>query len=163
MPTFTFGTALTDLAKKIHSTNADNFSCIGLGSGQKRVLFTVLDTPGITGQAIAHYLGIDKSVVSRAVKALILAGYVKKSAGREKRSIYPTRMAATMGKFAALVLDDIESRLTEGFSDEELAAFKLSIQRISLNLNRQSEESRKRTFWQLSDPEGKPESLPMDF
>jgi len=143
MPPFEYSTALAVLARKIHHTGISELQCLGLGPGQLRVLFAVLRAPGIQQSGIARNLGINKSVVSRAVKVLLEAGYLKAKFAPgcyEARVLIPTRMAIALKNLIDTALKDLDERLTYGFSDEELTDLKLYMQRMEANLGRQLPE-----------------------
>jgi MarR family transcriptional regulator for hemolysin len=135
----TFTSTLVALARIIQTTGSENLTCVGLGNGQVKVLFAVIRTPGIQQSALCLNLSLNKSVISRAVKILVKAGYLKRKLqpGKSKaRGLVPTRMALALGNYMESCLDDLENRLTEGFSPQERTDFLEYIQRAQANLQR---------------------------
>ena len=140
MPPFEYAPALADLGRIVSAKCLEYLEWVALGPGQKKVLFLVLGAPGISQAAVSHTLGTHKSVISRAVKALIQARYISRRSapdGPETRSLYPTRMAVVLKKQISVSTDEVEEQLTVGFLAEELVDFRKYIQRAKHNLSRQ--------------------------
>lgn len=149
MPPFTYCSALTNLARLIHNLNNENLAWLGLGSGQIAVLKTIHESPGISQNAIGEKLGLHKSVVSRAVKALTLAGYIKISPparGFSYRSLLPTRQDIKLRQCQERSFAVAENRLTARFSADELARFKEYLLRATAYLDSQPTEPKPLQF-----------------
>ncbi len=138
MPSTDLAIALADIARILQSKNMENLDWLGIGPGQKRILFVVIRAPGIKQAAISQRLGIHKSVISRAVKVLVKAGYIRRKlrfGKREARPLFPTRMAIALMKHIESLSDSLEKEMTSGFSDQEVAQLKKQLQRVMHNLS----------------------------
>ena len=158
---FAYCPALTNLARLIHNRNTENLTWLGLGSGQLAVLRTIHEAPGIRQNAISEKLGLHKSVVSRAVKSLTRAGYLKKNI--PQRGLWPTRQDLALRKCQENSYLEAEDRLTAGFSPEELSRFKEYLQRATAYLGRQPSAPNLPPFTLGGSPEFRDEILFMDF
>lgn len=130
------------ISRLIRRNSDQDLAVLGIPSGQKDVLWEVLENPGIHQTALVERLHLHKSVVSRALASLEIAGFIQRRVPREKnapRALYPAPLAAALQKYTHRSLDHLERAICRGFSREERRQFDLSLQRITRNLERQLE------------------------
>ena len=151
MQSFDLGKALANLGRIIHAKYSEDLEPLGLGSGQMRVLLLVMDAPGIGQTAICENLKINKSVTSRSLKTLVMAGFLRKNRSFGRLKYFPSKLALALEKQIRSTSEQLATQLSNGFSDEELDSFKVYIQRAKANLERPPAETIR------------PEFLPVDF
>jgi DNA-binding MarR family transcriptional regulator len=135
MSQFAYCPTITNLARLIHKRTSENLEWLGLGSGQLAVLRTIREAPGIHQVTIAQRLGVNKSVVSRAVKALTRAGYITRAhPDSGLRGLVPSRQDLLLGRRQEKCVREIEDLLRKGFSAEELEVFEDFLQRATRRL-----------------------------
>ncbi|WP_245480402.1 MarR family transcriptional regulator [Neorhizobium sp. NCHU2750] len=100
---------------------------LGMGRAHHRVVYFVSRQPGLMVSDLLETLQITKQSLSRVLKHLIEAGYVRQMAGakdRRERRLYPT----LAGRELALALSEPQSlriaRAMEGLSPEKREAVK---------------------------------------
>lgn len=107
---------------------------IGLSGCQTPYLIALYRHPGITQEALAQHLHVNKSSVARQLSALEANGYVRREASPEDRRIlrvYPTDKALAAQDRLREVLRGWSSYLTEDFTEEERETLSRLMRRIA--------------------------------
>lgn len=94
----------------------------GLAGCQTPYLLMLYEHPGLSQEALAQRLHVNKSSVARQLSQLEAAGYVSRSSAPEdKRSllVWPTEKALALRDRLRTVLRGWNEYLTEDFTDEE--------------------------------------------
>lgn len=98
------------------------FAGSGLNSGQSPYILNVCREPGITQEALAKRICVNKSNVARQLAMLEEAGFVERRQSETDRraiEVYPTDRALEIRPFVRRVLQDWRDYLTVGFTDAE--------------------------------------------
>jgi DNA-binding MarR family transcriptional regulator len=93
-----------------------------LRSAQLPYLMAVCQHPGMTQEALAGYLGVDKSNVARQIAQLETLGYVERQpddADRRRLFVHPTDRAFDVLPHLVDTVSDCQRELTRGMSQEE--------------------------------------------
>jgi DNA-binding MarR family transcriptional regulator len=93
-----------------------------LRGSQLSYLLAVCQHPGMTQDALAGYLGVDKSNVARQISQLETMGYVERqtdAADRRRLFVHPTDRAFDLLPHLVDTVSDCQSELTRGMSSEE--------------------------------------------
>ena len=93
-----------------------------LSATQWPYLMTVCQRPGMTQDALAGYLGVDKSNVARQLAKLEALGYVTRKtdkADRRRLFVHPTDRAFELLPRLVDAVTDCQHELTRGMSQEE--------------------------------------------
>lgn len=93
-----------------------------LRSAQLPYLMAVCEHPGMTQDALAGYLGVDKSNVARQISLLEGLGYVARqtdAADRRRLFVHPTDRAFDLLPCLVDAVSDCQRELTRGMSTEE--------------------------------------------
>ena len=101
--------------------------------------------PGISQEEISRKYQIDKGSVSRAVKMLSDSGMVevaKNPDDRRGNRLFLTDKAEKLQEKCCRYMDHVESSIERGMSDEEKAAFRSSLIRVTENMERLIKEGR---------------------
>ncbi len=107
-----------------------------LGESHHTYIFTVCRHPGISQEAIAKRLFINKSNVTRSLAHLEKHGYVRRERSEEDKRVtlvYPTEKAFETLPLVREMLDEWNGIITRGFSDEELEIFSEMMSRVARN------------------------------
>ena len=107
-----------------------------LGESHHTYIFTVCRHPGISQEAIAKRLFINKSNVTRSLAHLEKYGYVRRERSEEDKRVtlvYPTEKAFETLPLVREMLDEWNGIITRGFSDEELEIFNEMMARVAKN------------------------------
>jgi DNA-binding MarR family transcriptional regulator len=138
MHNHTLCAAITRLARNIHNRTTENLTWLGLNYGQLAVLRIIREEPGLRQRDICLILGVNKSVVSRAVKALTLAGFVtlrRDPQWHGRLGLVPTRQDRALRDRQEKSCGETEDRLLAEFSPEEIEQFRRFLRRATLLLN----------------------------
>lgn len=109
----------------------------GLTLARLRVLAHVTRTNGDSQAGIAAALDVEAPTLKRQIDALQEAGFVERRAvegDERKRAIFPTDKARATPVLA--LMQQIPEALLRGVSQEDLAAFERTLERIEDNLAR---------------------------
>lgn len=89
-----------------------------LNSSQWRVLAAIMDKPGCSGAEVTAVTPMDKTIVSRAVKSLIDAGIVEKSASAPDKRRSSLTATATGAAIYRKIAKRINETLSAAFDDQ---------------------------------------------
>lgn len=107
-----------------------------LGESHHSYIFTVCRNPGISQEAIARRLFINKSNVTRSLAHLEKHGYVRRERSSEDKRVtlvYPTEKAFDTLPLVRQILGEWNAAITSGFSAEELEIFTEMMERVAAN------------------------------
>ena len=131
----------------------DRLAGTELGACHFPYILTLARNPGITQEALAKMVYINKSNVTRALSYLEQHGFVERKqseADRRVLLVYPTQKAMDILPEIRSILKDWNQYITEDISEEELSAFNSVLEKIA----KKSAE-----YGSLSDTAGEGERL----
>ena len=116
---------------------------LGINSSQHMYITIICRNPGITQEQFTEMTHLNPSNITRALNALIQAGFLKKETSREdkrRNCLYPTQKAYAPNKIILDTLEHIEDALLEGYPKAERAHFEemvnaAALRAIALNHN----------------------------
>lgn len=109
-------------------------------------LFHICRTPGLSQEALAAALYVNKSSVTRHLTRLEEAGFLIRTPDPNDRRVlllYPTEKARELLPFLREVSRDWKNALTDGFTPEETAQFASLLERALENAKRAAKEVEK--------------------
>ncbi len=107
-----------------------------LGACHHTYILTICKNPGISQDKLAQKIFINRSNVTRQLSYLEEKGYVeRKQSLSDKRVqlVYPTEKAMAALSTVMEIVDDWNSYITEGFSEDELDCLSYMLDRILEN------------------------------
>lgn len=113
-----------------------------LGSGQVRLLVSVLENPGVTQDSLSRHVGIDKTTTAKAVSRLENSGYLNRlrdSDDRRLRRLFPTEKARNLRPELEQRIRHIGEVLLMGFMESEIHRLAGFLSRMQENLLRETE------------------------
>ena len=113
---------------------ADKLEGTDLGDQHHSYIFTVCRHPGISQEAIARRLFINKSNITRSLSYLEEKGYVTRERDPEDRRsilVYPTDRAYEALPSIREIIRGWNSYITEGFTEEEMEMYMAMTERIA--------------------------------
>lgn len=109
-------------------------------------LFHICRNPGISQDALARALYVNKSSVTRHLTHLEEAGFLTRTPDPDDRRmllLHPTDKAKEILPFLREISRDWKNALTDGFTPEETAQFESLLTRVLENAKRAAEEVEK--------------------
>ena len=106
---------------------------MGINVRQASMLMEICATPGISQDALARRVFLNKSVVARSLATLEEQGYVERlTCQKDKRitRLYPTEKALQIQPKLQAIWADCEHFLTEGMTEEEIAMLESMLSRV---------------------------------
>jgi len=94
---------LNALARRVNKIWAQAFGDLDLSPAHAYLLRVVLERPGVSQQAIATELKLEKSTVARFVESLEGRGYLKRDKAGREQLVHPTKAAME-------IADDLQRR-----------------------------------------------------
>ena len=122
------------------------FEKLGLSSGQYMFMLCICDYAGITQDALAEELAMNKSTVARVVAQLEHAEFIRRTINlKDKRiyNLYPTEKGIATYPKIKKVLDSWNSLITEDLTDEEdrlLESLLIRVQEKAIQYGKQNTE-----------------------
>ena len=113
---------------------ADKLEGTELGDQHYPYILTVCRNPGISQDAIARRLFINKSNVTRSLSYLEAHGFVTReqsSVDRRITLVYPTEKAQDILPTVRSIIRDWNAYVTEGFTEEELEMYMDMTERLA--------------------------------
>ena len=113
---------------------ADKLEGTELGDQHYPYILTVCRNPGISQDAIARKLFINKSNVTRSLSYLETHGFVTREQSSEDRRItlvYPTEKAEEILPTVRSIIRGWNAYITEGFTEEELEMYMDMTERLA--------------------------------
>ena len=133
-----FTLLIDGIHKSINRIKIDTAPYLGVKSVHVFWIYQLsLHPEGLTAAEIAAVSMVDRSLVSREIAALEKGGYVAREETGKKRG-YNARITLTeRGKeLAARITEEamgVQSKVDEGISEEELASFYLTLEKLYVN------------------------------
>lgn len=113
------------------------FEKLGLTPGQPGVLKALLKKTEITQKELAQMCHVDQTTLSRNLDKLVQRGYVERKTDEERRRCFLISLTPTgseKAKEVLIVFQELEKRLTNGFSEEEQKMLYSYLERMLCNL-----------------------------
>ena len=129
---------LEKLGRQMHTLQARYLEHLGLRMVNTLILREINSLYGITQSQLCYRLKLDKSTVSRAIRMLIAARYVKKGkdpADRRSCHLLSTNMTKVLMPNFDIADQDLAKALLLGFSDKETEEFGKYLRRASSNVD----------------------------
>lgn len=123
------------ISRCAHIYRCDKLQGSDLSSIHLTYIIAICRNEGISQEALAKQIYINKSNVTRQLEYLETHGYAeRRQSDTDKRVtlVYPTEKARKMLPEAIKILSEWESYLTEGFTAEELKIFDSVLEKISV-------------------------------
>ncbi len=134
--------SITDRHSKMYYTQ--QFSPLGLSSGQHIIILCVSEHEGFTQEQLAAVLHMNKSTVARFTAQLEKNGFLTRKVNpvdKREYHLYTTDKAKGICPQIQQVLHSWNERITEGLSDREIALAEEVLQKITGNAVRYAKES----------------------
>ncbi len=132
---------------RLHKTMIDSrVKDIGIHRTQHRILMHLAKHEKTPSQKeLAEHLDITPAAVTVAIKQIECDGYIKRTQGRDTRfyEIEITEKGREMVELTRELFSDADSKMFEGFSDEELDSFIGLMERLQSNIKSQIPTERK--------------------
>ncbi|MFO7609629.1 MAG: MarR family transcriptional regulator [Candidatus Krumholzibacteriia bacterium] len=129
--------ALRRVARRLQSLENTESPSLGCGPGQARILELVLRAPGITATTVQEYLGLDRTTVSQAVRALVDRGLLRRERcwydGRIL-GLHPTAQAQTLAPLLEQQTAVLAQLVGRGLADDEIALLDALLERVAAAL-----------------------------
>lgn len=125
---------------------AKAFEALGLGSGQYMFVLCICENSGLTQDALAEEVAMNKSTVARAVSQLEKDGFIERKVNQEDKRIYnvfPTEKGMAIYPLIIAVLDTWNDLITEDLTEEEekiLDALLIKVQKSAICHGKQKGE-----------------------
>ena len=126
-------TRINWLGNRLVTTASATYGQIGLGFLDARLLNLLCRLPDITAARISEILGVDAAAVSRAVKSLKARKLVAEARG-PLRSLSLPDDGRALGRQTRKISDERESRLMQGFSEQEIDQMLVLVNRLLENM-----------------------------
>lgn len=125
-----------EITQNLYLQVEERLAKYGLVKGQAQLLLIIRDNEGCTQKDLANYFNVKYSSMSERLNKLEHLGYIERS--HDGDNLKYKRINITQeGKTAAIqcrrILNDIESKLFEGFSEKEVAQLEKFLNRIVEN------------------------------
>ena len=121
-----------------------NLKHLHISGAQARYMGVIHDNPGISQDAVARLFKVDKGAVARAVKKLEMAGYIERRRKEGDSRVWQLFMTVHGEEIHKLMRDGetaFESRLLEGFSEEEIDTLCMMLDRVADNIEAMSSDA----------------------
>lgn len=133
------------IARESHAIYEKKFRNNDLQRGQFLFLTRIYENPGISLKDLAYQLKMDKSTVTKAIKKLIIAGYINKEIDEKDNRIMhlkPTQRCLEIYNQIISEKNRIINICLESISDKDFKIFCKVIDEILENLNKEWETIR---------------------
>lgn len=124
-----------DLLRKIQSRNA--FGPLGLHPGQPPLMHYIMAHPGCTQKEAADELDITPASAAASLKRLEKAGLVERKTDEKdarRNCLFITKEGKTRLEEHRKIIDALDEKMFAGFSEEDIAVFRRSCERMFDNL-----------------------------
>lgn len=112
---------------------------IGLYAGQEAILLVLLQQDGLSQSEVGERLGVEAPTVTKALKRLQKAGFVRREADRDDRRVsrvYLTAEGRRLGPQITQIWTEIEAQLVQGVSEAETLLLLRLLEQLQRNLQR---------------------------
>lgn len=111
---------LNALSRKVNKLWDQAFAELELSPAHAYLLRVVLANPGITQQAIAAELSLEKSTIARFVESLEKRDLIQRLKSGREQLVYPTPQSEAMGQRLEQIGEALYQQMLERFGDEAL-------------------------------------------
>jgi DNA-binding MarR family transcriptional regulator len=129
---------LTRINRKLFTAN-DNSEDFSIGRGQINILKVIIENKNINQDQLAAQLSLDKTTIAKAVKRLESKGLIirkKSETDRRKNELIATEKAILVTDHMSKQINEHSKELFLGINDDELEAFKNTLEKLEINLER---------------------------
>jgi DNA-binding MarR family transcriptional regulator len=129
---------LTRINRKLFTAN-DNSEDFSIGRGQINILKVIIENKNINQDQLAAQLSLDKTTIAKAVKRLESKGLIirkKSETDRRKNELIATKKAILVTDHMSKQINEHSKELFLGINDDELEAFKNTLEKLEINLER---------------------------
>ncbi|MDC7238176.1 MAG: MarR family transcriptional regulator [Sphaerochaetaceae bacterium] len=129
---------LTRINRKLFTAN-DNSEDYSIGRGQINILKVIIENKNINQDQLAAQLSLDKTTIAKAVKRLESKGLIirkKSETDRRKNELIATEKAILVTNQMSKQINEHSKELFLGINDDELQAFKNTLEKLEINLER---------------------------
>ncbi|MDC7248314.1 MAG: MarR family transcriptional regulator [Sphaerochaetaceae bacterium] len=129
---------LTRINRKLFTAN-DNSEDYSIGRGQINILKVIIENKNINQDQLAAQLSLDKTTIAKAVKRLESKGLIirkKSETDRRKNELIATEKAILVTNQMSKQINEHSKELFLGINDVELQAFKNTLEKLEINLER---------------------------
>lgn len=125
-----------EITQNLYLQVEERLSKYGLVKGQAQLLLIIRDNEGCTQKDLANYFNVKYSSMSERLNKLEHLGYIERSHDGDNLKYKRINITAE-GKTAAIqcrrILNDIENKLFEGFSEKEITQLEKFLNRVLEN------------------------------
>lgn len=125
---------LNVIARCTMMQRTQEFKSLGISGGQAPYLLRLCRNPGLTQEALARALYVNKSTAARTINHLEKAGYVERRPSAEDRrclTLYPTEAALEALPRIREVIREWNGYLLEDFDDGERERLMAMMEKVS--------------------------------
>lgn len=125
------------LARKLNAMWEKAFELLDLHPSHAYLLRAVLKSPGISQQALAKEMQLNKSTITRFIESLEKKGLLTRQSSegdQREKLIYPTSEALSMQDTLESLGDDLYSKMCDLIGKDNLESFVKSAREINENL-----------------------------
>jgi DNA-binding MarR family transcriptional regulator len=129
---------LTRINRKLFTAN-DNSEDFFIGRGQINILKVIIENKNINQDQLAAQLSLDKTTIAKAVKRLESKGLIirkKSETDRRINELIATEKAILVTNQMSKQINEHSKELFLGINDDELEAFKNTLEKLEINLER---------------------------
>ena len=125
-----------EITQNLYLQVEERLSKYGLVKGQAQLLLIIRDNEGCTQKDLANYFNVKYSSMSERLNKLEHLGYIERNHDGDNLKYKRINITAE-GKTAAVqcrrILNDIESKLYEGFTEKEITQLEKMLNRVVEN------------------------------
>ena len=125
-----------EITQNLYLQVEERLAKYGLVKGQAQLLLIIRDNDGCTQKDLANYFNVKYSSMSERLNKLENLGYIERLHDGDNLK-YKRINITSEGKIAAVqcrrILNDIESKLYEGFSEKEITQLEKMLNRVVEN------------------------------
>ncbi|MEM7035063.1 MAG: MarR family transcriptional regulator [Chloroflexota bacterium] len=126
------------MTRKVNNKWKKQFSEVGLSPSHAYLIRLVLANPGLSQQAIADELNLEKSTITRFVDKMEQEGYINRtiSASRNTReqNIYPTEKAIQIQDQLEAISNTLYATVLDLVGESELQALVQELRRVGTEI-----------------------------
>jgi len=129
---------IVTISRCIASIRNEEFNKQDLTRGQHSFLTRIMENPGISQEELSYMLRFDKTTTAKALKKLEEKDYIKKHKSeidRRSWTLYPGDKLIDIYPDLLTKIENTAKRGLDGFSESELDAIKMFLERIRVNID----------------------------
>ncbi len=132
-----------EITQNLYNQVENRLAKYGLVKGQAQLLLIIRDNDDCTQKDLATYFKVRYSSMSERLNKLENLGYIERVQDDDNLKYKRIRITSA-GKQAAIqcrkILNEIDAKLFEGFSEREITQFEKFLKRIIINFSETEEE-----------------------